>query len=214
MQTSLPELPFTNYGKAELRPSGTHSTAKSTPRTYHRTDLQTLTPWTSFPDDIHQAIQSATARADLSSTPFPIDAWTKTSFVENEGLRAHARFALHEPVQMVLEKLGVKGWFTLPGGGNVAIVGAPDFSWIMSPTQLHPKVIVRVPVTTCLLVVKPRWCRLNTKLGGWWNWSMLLLLSMALVVTRSANNPWIYDLQQQQIWYPYQLAACLVPAPR
>ena len=149
MQTSLPELPFTNYGKAELRPSATHSTAKSTPRTYPRTDLQTFTPWTSFPSDIHKAIQSATACADLSSTPFHIDARTKTSFVENEeDLRAHARFALHELVEMVLEKLGVKGWFTVPGSGNVAIVGAPDFSWIMSPTQPHPKVIVCVPVTT------------------------------------------------------------------
>ena len=156
MQTSLPELPFTNYGKAELRPSATHSTAKSTPRTYPRTDLQTLTPWTSFPDDIHQAIQSATARADLSSTPLHIKAWTETSFVGNEeDLRAHARFALHSPVEMVLEKLGVKGWFAMSGSGNVAIVGNPDFSWIMSPSQPHPKLIVCVPSHYLCLLLNP-----------------------------------------------------------
>jgi hypothetical protein len=150
MQTSLPDLPFTNYGKAELRPSGTHSTAKSTPRTYPRTDLQILTPWTSFPNDIHQAIQSATARAHLHSTPFPINAWTDTSFVENEEkIRAHAIFALHAPVQKVLEILGVNGWFALPGGGNVAIVGDPDFSWVTSATQPHPKVIVCVSHYMC-----------------------------------------------------------------
>jgi hypothetical protein len=190
MQTSLPDLPFTNYGKAELCPSGTHSTAKSTRRTYPRTDLNALKPWTSFPNDIHQAIQSATAHATLNSTPFPIDVWTKTSIVTNEeDLRAHARFALHAPVQEVLEMLGVNGRFDSPGGGNVAIVGDPDFSWIMSSTQPHPKAIVRIPVTTCLLVVKPRWCRSNTKLGGRWIWSMLSLLLMALVVTPAANNP-------------------------
>ena len=84
METNLPELPFTNYGKVELRPSATHSTAKLTPRTYPRTDLQTLTAWTSFPNDIHLAIQSATAHAGLSSTPFYIHASTMTRFVENE----------------------------------------------------------------------------------------------------------------------------------
>jgi len=157
LETSLPDLPFTNYGKAEFRPSGTHSTAKSTPPL--RTDLNTLTPWTSFPTDIHQAIQSATARVALNSTPFHVAAWTKSKFVKNEeDLRAYARFALHEPVQEVLERLGVNGQFHSPGGGNLSIVGAPDFSWIRHPTQLHPKVVVRVPTTTCLLVVKPRWC--------------------------------------------------------
>jgi hypothetical protein len=156
MQTSFPDLPFTDHGNSQLRPFGTRSTAKSTPRTYPRTDLKTLTPWTSFPNDIHQAIQAATADANLSSAPFPIGAWTDAEFVNSEeSLRSFANFALHKPVQKVLEKLGVNGWFTPPGGGNVAIVGDPDFSWIMSTAQQHPKVIVRVPVT-CLLVVKPR----------------------------------------------------------
>ena len=144
MQTSLPDLPFTNYGDAELRPFGTHSTAKSD--LCPRTDLKTLTHWTSFPEDIHQAIQSATARAHLPSTPFTVKAWTTTSFVEiEESLRAHATFALHTPVREVLDMLGVKGRFAFPDGDNAAIVGDPDFLWVMTPTQPHPKVIVRAP---------------------------------------------------------------------
>jgi hypothetical protein len=74
--------------------------------------------------------------------------------VENEEkIRTHATVALHEAVEKVLAKLGVNGWFALPGGGNVAMVGDPDFSWIMSTRQPHPKVIVRLSVTTCVLVV-------------------------------------------------------------
>ena len=82
-----------------------------------------------------------------------------------EEIRSYASFALHKPVEQVLEKLGVNGRFAPSGGGNVAIVGDPDFSWVIPNAQPHPKLIVRVSVTTCLLV-KPRWCRLNTNLGG------------------------------------------------
>lgn len=152
MQTSLPDLPFT-YGRAEIDPSGVHSAAKSTPRTYPRTDLTTLIPWTSFPNDIHQAVQSATTDARLSSTPFNIQFLTSGVFVENEEkIRAHAIYALHEPVQAVLRRLEVNGSFILPDSGYVGIVGDPDFSWITrgrgrgtrtySQTQSHPKLIV------------------------------------------------------------------------
>jgi hypothetical protein len=163
MKTRFPDLPFTNYGKAELRPI--HSTGKLTPRTYPKTDLKTLTPWTSFPNDIHQAVQSATAH--LPTTPFDIEVSTDTRFVENEEkIRTHATVVLHEVVEKVLGRVEVNGWFALPGGGNIAIVGDPDFSWITSSNQPHPKVIVRLSVTTCVLVVKPHWHRLSIKLGG------------------------------------------------
>lgn len=33
-----------------------------------------------------------------------------------------------------LQIFGVKGHFALPGG-NAAIVGDPNFSWVMSPAQ-------------------------------------------------------------------------------
>jgi hypothetical protein len=145
MKTNLPDLPFTNYAKAELNPFGTHSSAKSGARNlYPKTDLKTFTHWASFPEDIHRAVQSATTRANLPSTPFIVEAPTKTTIVENEEkLRAHAVFALHNLVEEVLDKLGVKGMFTMPGGGNAAIVGDPDFSWVAN-RQSHPKVIVRV----------------------------------------------------------------------
>ena len=87
--------------------------------------------------------------------------------MENEEkIRTHATVVLHEAVEKVLGRLEVNGWFALPGGGNIAIVGDPDFSWITSSNQPHPKVIVRLSVTTCVLVVKPHWHRLSIKLGG------------------------------------------------
>jgi hypothetical protein len=158
MQTSLPDLPFTNYGDAVLHVSGIRSAAKYSARTYPRTDLRTLTPWTSFPNDIHQAILSANTRAHLPSTPFDIRGWTTDMVVRNEeNIRTLATVALHIPAEDVLRKLGVHGSFDTPGGGNSAIVvGDPDFSWVMSPeAQPHPKVIVCVSVPTCVLV-KPR----------------------------------------------------------
>ncbi|KAF8334413.1 hypothetical protein F5887DRAFT_1256654 [Amanita rubescens] len=141
MQTSLPDLPFAGRGGIELDPSGFRSPAKSL-RTHPRTDLQTLTPWISFPNDVHQAIQSATSRVDSPSTPFDIGGLTRTRFVANEKrLHTYVTFALHEPVEEVLKKLGVNGEFA-PSGGNVAIIGDPDFSWVVRVAQPHPKLIV------------------------------------------------------------------------
>ena len=120
MQTSLPDLPFTNYGKAELRPSRvpTHSSSKSTPRTYPRTDLEMLTPWTSFPNDIHRVIQSATTRAGLPPTPLHLEGYTGTTFVTNEeAIRAHAMFALHTMVQNLMQRFGIDGYFEMPSSG-------------------------------------------------------------------------------------------------
>jgi hypothetical protein len=83
--------------------------------------------------------------ANLLSTLFTVEASTKTRIVENEErLRSHAEFTLHDPVEEVLGKLGVEGRFMSPGGcGNGTIVGDLDFSWVTN-TQPHPKVIVRV----------------------------------------------------------------------
>ena len=140
MQTSLPDLPFTTYADAELKPGALHSSAYSTPRSYPRTDLQTLSPWTSFPNDIHEAIQSAIARTHLPVAPFSITYWPKRTFVNSEEkIRAHAMVALHVPVEEVMEIFGVEGSFD---SSNSAIVGDPDFSWVTSPAQPHPKLIV------------------------------------------------------------------------
>ena len=79
------------------------------------------------------------------------------SVANEEMIRAHAMFALHRPVQHVLEILGVKGQFVMSGSGNVPIVGAPDFSWITRKhAQLHPKVVVRDPsLLVCVLLNLP-----------------------------------------------------------
>ena len=66
----------------------------------------------------------------------------------------------------------MNGRFAMPGGGNSAIVGDPDFSPVMS-SRAHPKVIVHVSAPTCVLV-KPR-CRLSTKLGEQRIWGILSL---------------------------------------
>ena len=158
MQTSLPDLPFPDYGDAVPAASGIHSASKSSPRRHPRTDLQTLTPWTSFSNDIHQAILATTHAHLLPTTPFHVNGRTWNTVVENElRIHVHATVALLEPAEDVLRRLGVNGRFVMPGGGNSAIVGDPDFSWITSSgTQRpHPKVIVRVSVPTCVLL-KPR----------------------------------------------------------
>jgi hypothetical protein len=166
MQTSLPELRFTNYGKVELLPY--HSSRKPTPRAYPRTDLQTLTPWTSFPNDIHQAIQSATTRANLPPTPFDISNYPRTTFVDSEAsIHTHADVALHDAVGAVMKMLGVNGRFAHSGCGSIALLGAPDFSWVVgSAVQPHPKVVVSAPVITRVLDATVCLCRLSTNLGG------------------------------------------------
>jgi hypothetical protein len=144
MMTSFPDLPYTGYEDALLNPDDFHSTAKSTPRTYPRTDLDILRPWSSFPIEIHDAIQSSTRNANVSPEPFPILFPKKRVVANEEELRSHANVELHEPVVEILKVLGVQGRFAMPGGGNVAIVGSPDFSWVKgSATQRpHPKMIV------------------------------------------------------------------------
>ena len=128
MQTSLPNLPFTNYGQAVLN-SGFHSSTNTHLRTYPRIDLTTLRPWTSFPNDIHQVIQSATNRANLSSAPFTVGVSSKTRSVKTEEkIRAHAMVELHERVEEVVNMFGVVGCFDEPGGGNAAVIGDLNFS--------------------------------------------------------------------------------------
>jgi hypothetical protein len=185
MQTSLPDLPFTTYADAELKPCALHSSAYSTPRSYPRTDLQTLSPWTSFPNDIHKAIQSAIAHANLPVAPFDITYWPKRTFVNSEEkIRAHAMVALHVPVEEVMGILGVEGSFDNSVGGNSAIVGDPDFLWVTSPARPHPKLIVRRSLPLISSSLNPVCAfRPSIKLGGRQIWRIFLLPLMALVMT-------------------------------
>jgi hypothetical protein len=153
MQTTLPDLPFINYGQAVLNP-GFHSSTKTTPRTYLRTDLTTLSSWTSFPNDIHQVIQSATNRANLSSAPFTVGVSSKTRPMKTEErIRAHAMFELHERVEEVVNMFGIVGCFD-ELGGNATIIGDPDFSWVIGG-EPHPKLVVRISTTSYDLLLSP-----------------------------------------------------------
>jgi hypothetical protein len=98
--------------------------------------------------------------------------------------------ALHAPVRAVLAMLGVEGRFTAPGGGNSAIIGDPDFSWVMGHEQLHPKVVVRplAMIYVNLLSNAIRVFRLSTNLGGWPHWGIFPLPFVALVMTNSPRK--------------------------
>lgn len=177
MQTYLPELPFIGYGNVELN-QGLHTGVKTAPRPYPRTDLNDLIPWTSFPDDIHNAIQDAMARSNLDgTTALTINPLTRSTVVANEEMiRAHATYALHAPVKDVVCRLGVEGDFTNSGAGNAAIIGSPDFSWVMDHAHPHPKLIVCLsPHRTRLhILTKCCLCRSNISPGGWPTWKISL----------------------------------------
>ena len=74
---------------------------------------------------------------NLTSEVFDIYELTDDTIVENEEkIRAHAMFTLHSPVQRVVNNLGLQGIFRTPGSGNTAIVGSPDFSWIINAPNI------------------------------------------------------------------------------
>ncbi|KAF9513285.1 hypothetical protein BS47DRAFT_973904 [Hydnum rufescens UP504] len=141
MQTTLPDLPFTNYEPAVL--GQFHSAVRAIPRKYPRTDLQVFRPWTTFPTDIHDAIRSAPTFATLSSAPFSIGLPGESQIVESEPeVHAHAKVELHRRVERVVNKLGVEGRFQTAGSGNTTVIGSPDFSWVMDRDHPHPKLVV------------------------------------------------------------------------
>jgi hypothetical protein len=152
---NLPDLPFP-YGDAVC--DSMHSTVRAVPHTYPRTNLNSLTHWDSFPDEIHNAIRSATTRKSLTCAAFNVSGWTDPEdlvVTNEETIRAHAAYALHIPVQNVARKLGIQGKFVSPGSGNSSVIGAPDFSWVMSGGQPHPKLIVStVSASTVLLLTQ------------------------------------------------------------
>lgn len=150
MQTRLPDLPFPCKGIFS-DPDNPRSSHQSKPRAYPRTDLVGLHEWTSFNLDIDDVIHAAMQKKGLpqnmlcSAGPLYIKArqvWTE------EEIRSRADAELHTAVQEILEFLGIKGAFRMPGG-NCALIGAPDFYWV-STGDGHPKLVVRN--FTCLMV--------------------------------------------------------------
>ena len=150
MQTGLPRLPYVNYGKAI--PDLIRSSASANPRSHPRTDLKELVCWDSFPNEVHKAILSAMTSHGLTTKAFDIDGLTNDTIVESEEkVRAHAMFTLHTPVERVVNKLGLPGAFRTPASGNTAIVGSPDFSWIIDVLNIpHPILVVSLSLTTCI----------------------------------------------------------------
>jgi hypothetical protein len=144
MQTSLPDLPFPTIG-IQVDPSMPKSAAKTTPRTFPRTDLKTFKLWTSFVKDIEEVI--CTTMADhnlLPGTPLTVgNLYTEPTEVQNEeALRGHVNGELNPAIRGVVRVLGIEGLFVLPGSGNVALVGEPDFSWVSGGKRMHPKLVV------------------------------------------------------------------------
>ena len=110
-------------------------------RTSPTIDLGTLAPFTSFPNDMHQAIQSATTRA-LASDTFEHQCLDKVNHYEGRGRDPCPRNSrITSSSRTGGGDVWAKGRFVL-SGGNVATVGDPDFSWAVSSAQPNPKVIV------------------------------------------------------------------------
>ena len=75
----------------------------------------------SFPNDMVQVIQSTT---NYHLLPLP------SGCPQRLEPHAHVMVELHEWVE-VINMFWLVGCFNEAGGGNAAIIGDPDFSWVM-----------------------------------------------------------------------------------
>jgi hypothetical protein len=146
MQTSLPNLPFNARG---ITTAAEHSSSRSTPRAFPRTDLKHFELWQTFTADIHTAIRDAMMTKGIADG---------TNITVGENLRRRAplvacendvhevaNIELHNAVADVLSELEVEGRFYRPGSGKIDIIGDPDFAWLHIGTG-HPKLIVRISI--------------------------------------------------------------------
>jgi hypothetical protein len=167
MRTSLPDLPFPTIG-INIEPTEPLSSARTAPRTYPRTDLRLLRPWTSFEDDIANIIQTAMTSKNISSGMlFDVgNTLSQPSPVSNEEtLRSHANLELHLAVKGVMAVLGYVGKFVVSGSGNIALVGDPDFAWVEGLGKMHPKLTVQT-LTSSTSTSLTRMHRWNTRQIG------------------------------------------------
>lgn len=109
-----------------------------------------MKPWTTFGEDINDAIQAAMEKNGLSAgTPLTVGnaILVQTDVATEEELRAHTiTYDLNSVVESVLAAFKIEGQFVLsPAVSNVAIVGEPDFSWVSSGS-LCSKLPVRVTI--------------------------------------------------------------------
>ena len=144
MITTLPGLFYNPTGF--LWSEDIHSSAYTKQRAYPRTDLENFTPWVTFHTEIHDAITTQMANANITpDTEYDIGAMPKkrSTVFNEEDVRCKAEVQLHDLVVEVLEILGIGGRFMRSDSGNNQIVGEPDFFWLRDLT-LHPKVVVCV----------------------------------------------------------------------
>ena len=108
-----------------------------------------MKPWTTFGEDINDAIQAAMEKNGLpAGTPLTVGnaILVQTDVATEEELRAHITYDLNLAVESVLAAFKIEGRLVLsPAASNVAIVGEPDFSWVSSGS-LCSKLPVRVSV--------------------------------------------------------------------
>lgn len=71
------------------------------------------------------------------------NAFSVPTKVRNEhDLRGHLHCELKPAVEGVLARLGVIGDIESPGGGNKALIGDPDLSWVAAGGERHPELVV------------------------------------------------------------------------
>jgi len=113
-----------------------------------------MDPWASFSADIDYAIRASMAKKGLPvGTELTVgNLLLVPTVVQNEeGLRSHASLDLNAAAVGVLAKLGIDGWFSLPGTGNSALIGDPDLLWREdgSPQPKFPVRVSALPIRLC-----------------------------------------------------------------
>lgn len=148
MQTTLPDLPFPSIG---IRISkGPKSAAKTTAGQRPRTDLRFLKPWTSFSNDIDNAIGVSMENKGLHpGTKLTVGnvIAVQTVVSNEEKLRGHVMLDLNAAAEGVLAVLGTEGEFALPRSGYTALIGDPDFLWVENGS-IQPRFLVSISTLT------------------------------------------------------------------
>lgn len=143
VKTTLPNLSYKPKGC--IWSDDMHATAVDKHPTYSRTDLAHFDRWNTFPVDIHQAITDRMMAMNITKgTTYdigPVPNMRPVIACEAD-VQNLAQFQLHDVAILALKKLGIEGRFARTAGGNMQIIGAPDFSWLPK-SAVHPRLMVR-----------------------------------------------------------------------
>jgi hypothetical protein len=144
MQTTLPDLHFSypSYISGDyIRPE---------PQRQPRPNLQSLLPWSTFENDIHQAILAAMATKRIPiGRELEVDGLGPTHrrrMIEircEEQVRGYAVHRIHDTAADVFDHLEVVGRFRRTTTGYNATIGEPDFVWFSKEIE-RPTLLVRM----------------------------------------------------------------------